>query len=289
LYCKGDLYHIPHNFAPMYDYSKVVLTIHDAMFFSYPENFKDSETLRTKLPKIANKCKAIITISEASKKDIIKYLNVDEDKIHVIPWGIDLDFFTPSNNLEETKNFLKEKFNIKRPYFLSVSCDIGRKNTDKLISEYIKFITQEKSNHDLVLIWGNPPKEIYELINKYNLDNKIHVLNYVNDKELLELYRGAKALFFPSNYEGFGLPVLEAMACGTVVVTTPFSSLPEVGGDAAIYIYPNKEGIMSDIMNKIINNKINLKSYIIKGLNHVKKFTWEECAIKTIKVYKDLL
>jgi len=286
LYCKGDLYHIPHNFAPMYDYSKVVLTIHDAMFFSYPENFKDSETLRTKLPKIANKCKAIITISEASKKDIIKYLNVDEDKIHVIPWGIDLDFFIPSNNLEDTKNFLKEKFNIKRPYFLSVSCNHKRKNTLYLVEEYNK-LTNPK--HDLVLVWKNIPTYIKQKIISSKNSDKIHILEYVDDIELRELYRNAEVMVFPSWYEGFGLPILEAMACGTVVVTTPFSALPEVGGNAAIYINPKEPKSLLNVLERFENNKINKKLYIKKGLEHVKKFTWENTALKTIEVYKQCL
>jgi len=284
--CKGDLYHIPHNFGAYYDFSKVILTIHDTMFFSVEgENFGDYEFLRNNLRKYAPKVKKIITCSYSSKKDIIKYLNIQEEKVKVIYWGIDHNTFYYTQDKIEVSLKLK-KLGIKKPYFLSTSCDIGRKNTPLLVEQYLKLAKNNPIN-DLVLVWKNPPDDIVNLINKSIYKDRIHILNYVSDEELRTLYQGCSAFVFPSKYEGFGLPVLEAMACGAPVITTPYSSLPEVGGDAAYYIDLQEKDVIFNTLKLFDANKIDINEMIEKGLKHANKFTWEKCAKDTIEVYKE--
>jgi glycosyltransferase involved in cell wall biosynthesis len=285
--CKSDLYHIPHNYAPLNQLHKTVVTLHDAMFLTHPEPHLGHKKLAEIIPAFAKKCKAIITCSEYSKHDIVNYMDIEPDKVHVIYWGIDHEHFYYKKNIKNEREYLEKKFNLKRPYFLSVSCGIGRKNTPKLINDFLKFVSQDTKN-DLVLVWRSPSKEIIDRIKNHPYGNKIHILSNINDSELVYLYRGATALFFPSLYEGFGLPVLEAMACGIPVVTTKSSSLPEVGGDAAIYVDPYSDE-MINVMQAFEEGKINRQEIIEKGLKHVKKFTWERCAEETIKVYKKLL
>ena len=286
--CHSDIYHIPHNYAPYCRLDQVVLTIHDTMFFSYPEEHLGTEALVKTVPPFAKQCKAVITISEHSKKDIVKYMGVDPDKIFVINWGIDHSVFCPTENLRTIRERISDKFNLNKPFFFSVSCDIGRKNTPKLIDEYLRFASENPIN-DLVLIWGNPPKEVLIQIDNSFYADRIHIIKSVSDEDLRDMYRISTALVFPSLYEGFGLPVLEAMACGTAVITTPFSSLSEVGGDAAYYINPNEKDTIYNALRVFENNDIDRTELIQKGLAHAKQFTWEKCAQKTVDVYMKLL
>lgn len=285
--CNSDLYHIPHNYAPFCQLDKVVVTLHDAMFLSYPEPHLGHEELAKVIPPFAKKCKAIITCSEHSKKDIAEYMDIDPKKIHVVYWGIDHELFKPTENKNELKDFLQIKFNLTSPYFFSNSCNIGRKNTPKLVESYLEFAKREPDN-DLVLIWKNPPDDVMEFINKSPYRDRIKLLSNITDQELVKLYQGATATFIPSLYEGFGLPVLESMACGTPVVTTPFSSIPEVGGDAVMYIEPSIDNLIST-MEKFENGSVEREKMIQDGLIQAKKFTWQQCANKTLEIYSKLL
>lgn len=286
--CHSDLYHIPHNYGPYYRVDKVIVTIHDTLFFSYPEEHLGTKSLVESIPPFAKDCRGIITCSEHSKKDIVKYLEVDPDKVFVIYWGIDHTLFSPADDLLSVRKRVSDKLDLNQPFFLSVSCDIGRKNTPKLVDEYLKLVSENPIN-DLVLVWKNPPEEVCNKIEKSSYDHRIHIIKSVSDEDLRDLYSISTALVFPSLYEGFGLPVLEAMACGTAVITTPFSSLSEVGGDAAYYIDPNEENTIYDAFVAFENGNINRDDLIKKGLKHVKQFTWEKCAQKTIDVYLKLL
>ena len=286
--CKADLYHIPHNYAPFCELDKTVVTIHDTLFFTHPEAHLGTDSLRNILPPFAKKCRGVITCSEHSKKDIAQYLKIDPEKIFVTYWGVDHSFFQPSKNLRLNRERITDKYKVYNPFFLAVSCDVGRKNTPKLVEEYLKF-AEESPTNDLVLVWKHPPKELLEQVENSPYANKIHFLGYISDDDLRDLYCISTALIFPSLYEGFGLPILEAMACGTAVVTTPFSSLPEVGGDAAHYIDPNEDDSIYNALKAFEDKSINREDMIKKGIAHAKQFTWERCAKKTIEVYLKLL
>lgn len=282
--CKSDLYHIPHNHAPYHSLEKCIVTIHDAMFLSHPEKHLGHEQMAKEMIHFAQKCKAIITCSEHSKKDISKHMNIDEKKIHVTYWGINHDLFKPIKEKSKVQIYLKEKFSLNNPFFLSNSCNVGRKNTPLLIDSYLKFLDLNPKN-DLVLVWRNPPKEILEKINNHPKKTKIHILKDISDDDLVSLYQGTDATIIPTLYEGFGLPVLEAMACGSFVVTTSNSSIPEVGGNGVLYIEPTFDDIYKTLI-QLEEDKINKVDFIKKALIQANKFTWENCANNTLEIYK---
>ena len=280
-----DLMHIPHNYGYVYDPKKCIITLHDAMFMKIQDKTFEHEKLRMVIPPIMHSCKHIITCSKASKKDIIETMQIEPEKISVIYWGVKHEIFHP---IEKKEDILK-KFQINSPYFLSVSCSTGRKRTDLLIESYMNFCT-EPVQHDLILVWRNPPQELQKEIRKKGLDNRIHFLSNITDTDLALLYNGATAMFFPSAYEGFGLPILEAMACGTLVITCRNSSLEEVGGEAAIYMDEcDLKKSMSDLMKRLENKDIVTENYRNKSIAQAQKFSWEKAAQQYIKLYQQLL
>lgn len=285
---RSDLLHVPHNFAYVFNSEKTIFTLHDALFMYLNEPDFNHLEMRRKVPPLMRRCKGIVTCSESSKRDIINTMDVDPSKIDVIYWGIDQETFHKLNDKNYLNDCLINYFRIGRPYFLSVSCNSGRKNTPKLVEAYIK-MSETGITNDLVLLWNNPPSFILQMISEARLNSRVHFFSNVSDHELALLYNGATAMFFPSSYEGFGLPVLEAMACGTPVVTCCNSSLPEVGGDAVIYMdEPTTDNILH-YMLLLETGNLNLDDMSIKGLKQAAKFRWEKTADDYIKVYRKYL
>lgn len=159
-----DLMHIPHNFDYVYNPERCIVTMHDTLFFSHPE--QEAGFMRENFPKLARKCKAVITCSEHSKRDIMRYMDVKEERIFVCPWGIDTEMFHPRS---KTTN----RFTGDSPFFLSVSCSAGRKNTISVIKAYERFARQQPSHH-LVLVWNNPPQDIRDYVHQAGLANRVH-------------------------------------------------------------------------------------------------------------------
>lgn len=276
-----DLQHITHNYETVTDPSKCIVTIHDAMFFSYPESFLGAEKNRELIPSFARKSKHIITISENSKKEIMHYMDVQEEKITVIPWGVDHKLLKPHK-------VLSNRWCGNNPYFTSVSCDIGRKNTITLLKAYKEFAKQYPDHH-LILVWRKPSDEALKLVEDNKLKEKIHFASNLSNEELADIYAGATASFFPSLYEGFGLPIVESMACGVPCVTCRNSSLEEVGGEAAIYVDPLDIQSMVTEMEKFENGSYDMGKLKELSLQQASQFTWERCAKATIDVYKKCL
>ena len=272
-----DLLHIPHNFEWVRKPERTLVTIHDAMFFAYPDDVFNYEYYQRVYPTLAKQCKGIITCSESSKNDIMQYMDIPEDKIFVCPWGYRKDIYYP-----------RENTNTVKPYFLMVSCSLGRKNSMTAIRAYEKFLKNAPS-HELKIIWPNTPLSVLEYCGQTHLKGHIHIQNKVDDNTLGIMYSNATATFFPSRYEGFGLPVLESMACGTPVVTCRNSSLPEVGGDAALYVDPDDIDAMCDYMEKFEQHSIDCNDLKQRCLNQASLFSWEKCANQTMNIYNQLL
>jgi glycosyltransferase involved in cell wall biosynthesis len=280
-----DILHIPHNFEYVFNPEKTLVTLHDALFMKINEEEFDHLRMRIEVPKLLKKCKGVTTCSYASKKDIVETMSIDPEKIDVIYWGVDHDVFKPISDREKITDELKLRYGLSNPYFLSVSCNSGRKNTDKLIEAYIRLSKHDPLN-DLVLLWPDPPGFIVRKIIEARLDKRIHILPNVPDDSLVLLYNNATAMIFPSAYEGFGLPVLEAMACGTTVITCRNSSLPEIGGNAALYLeYPSVENILASL-ELLENNAVDINSLVLRGIKQASKFRWDKAAGEYISVYK---
>ena len=284
-----DLMHIPHNFEYVYRPEKCVVTLHDALFMKIQETAFEHGKMKQIVPPFMHQCRHIITCSEASKRDIVETMGVDPEKISVIYWGVKHDIFYPQNDKLAVRERIRTKFELSAPYFLSVSCNAERKRTDVLVRSYLALSQQQRPQHDLVLVWGNPPQSLIDEIQQSGFSQRIHFLKNISDGDLALLYNGAKALFFPSSYEGFGLPILEAMACGTPVVTSNNSSLGEVALDAAIYLSePVFEGLI-DVMERLEEGMIEVDTLIKKGLSRAAEFIWTKTASETVQVYSDYI
>ena len=280
-----DLYWQP-NFIPNTNIKakKIITSVHDFSFILY-KDFHPKERIEyfeKYFFKNIVKSDLIITGSNFTKQEILKRLNFDEEQVKVIYHGIDNSLFKIYNDIELT-------FELPKKFILSVGSIEPRKNLIGLLKAYNRLPIHIKNEYHLVLAgfkgWNN--KEIMDLINK----NKkyIHYLGYISDIELAKVYNLASLFVYPSFYEGFGLPPLEAMACGTPVITSNVSSLPEVGGDAVVYCNPYDVDDIRDKIELVINNENLQKEMIQKGLKRVKQFTWEKSAEKHLKVFEEAL
>lgn len=270
---KYNLLHIPHNFEYVRCPDRTIVTMHDAMFFAMPDESVDHKYAQRVYPTLAKRCRAIITCSESSKRDIMKYMDISDDRIFVCPWGYNKELFHPEKG--------KKRGN---PYFLAVSCSMGRKNTMSVIKAY-ENIVKQNPQHELVLVWPNIPDEVWRYCNQMHLRNHIYITSAIDDERLSVLYNEATASFFPSRYEGFGLPVLESLACGTPVITCSNSSLPEVGGDAALYVDPDDIEAMSRYMELFEQGELKKSDFTDRCLAQASLFSWERCARQTLDVY----
>ena len=265
-----------------------IVTLHDALFMHINENAFDHLGMRKRVPSLMQKCRGIITCSESSKKDIVETMGIDSDKIDVIYWGIDHETFNFQKDKDIVKKRLSEQFNIHKPFFLSVSCNAERKNSHLLVEAYLRLLENDPLN-DLVLVWSDPPVFVKKMVDKSDINNRIHYLAGVSDTDLALLYNGATSFIYPSSYEGFGLPVLEAMACGTPLVTCRNSSLPEVGGEAVLYMdKPCSENIFN-FLEGFENSGFNSSQLSGDGILQASKFTWDKTALEYLRLYKRYL
>ena len=280
-----DLYWQP-NFIPVKGIKakKIVTTVHDFSFILH-RDFHPKERIAYFEKNFFNmiyKSDMIITGSEFSKQEILQRIDFDEEKIKVIYHGIDHKLFKVYDNI-------KISFKLPKKFIFSVGSIEPRKNLLGLLKAYTHLDVKYKEEYSLVLAgfkgWEN--REIMDLIES----NKkyIHYLGYISDEELAQTYNLASLFVYPSFYEGFGLPPLEAMACGTPVITSNVSSLPEVGGDAVVYCNPYDIDQIKEKIILVLNNK-NLQNEMIgKGLQQAKQFTWEKSAEQHIEVFKKVM
>lgn len=295
---KPNLLHITHLFEWYYlsipNNIKTIVTIYDLIPLIYRDKYlnktKEFNWYISRLNQIKNVTK-IITISEASKNDIVHFLKIPGSKISVIHLGVS-DLFKPISKIDSQKK-IKKKYKIEDPFILSVSTHSYHKNTEALFKAYKKFINNPKfQNYKLIVICKliNSERKDWEDKIKYNkLEKNVIFTGFIPDEDMPYFYNASDFFVFPSLYEGFGLPILEAMACGTPVITSKVSSMPEVGGSAALYINPYSVDDICTKMKKLIDNKKLQNDLIKKGFKQVKKFSWSKCAEETLKVYESVL
>jgi len=271
---------------------RFVLTIHDLAIKKLKTvgSLKNTIIQKLFLKKSLLNADKIIAISEATKKDIIEFYRIKEEKIDVIYNGTN---FSEGKDLsEEEERKIQEKFKIKdTPFLFFLSTIEPRKNIPTLIKAFNYIKSKEKTELKLILAGGLGWKyeEVIKLFEASEFKNDIIMPGYISKEEKKYLYDNAKVFVYPSLYEGFGLPILEAMSNSCLVLTANNSSLPEVGGDASYYyedVLDYKE--LGDKILEVINiNSEEKIERIEKGLNQVKKFTWASCATDTIKRFKE--
>lgn len=291
---KTDISHFFNYYLPPGLSGKKVVTIYDMVIREYPETmkFQTKLMLRLNLRRSIKKSDCIITISEFSKREIMKYYDVPEDKIEIVYCGISTDHFKKSTDMDQVSSVLN-KYNIKRNYFLYLGTLEPRKNIENLVKAYDLFLSNndDKTQVPLLVIAGGKGwayQSIYDLVKKLKLDNQVIFTGYVSDDEAPILMSNAYAFCYPSLYEGFGMPPLEAMACGVPVITSNVASLPEVAGDAAIYVDPYSVDSIESALQNIFENKEKRDELIQLGYKRVKLFSWENSCKKLNEIYKNL-
>ncbi|MFA5234806.1 MAG: glycosyltransferase family 1 protein [Sulfurimonas sp.] len=267
---------------------KVICTIHDFSFLLHPQWHPKEriEYLQTHLC-LAKKADHIITGSNFTKQEIIRYMQIPNENISVIYHGVDHKLYKPypQNELQETK----AKYDLHEKFLLFVGSIEPRKNLLTLLKAYNLFSEEQKKAFPLVLVgfkgWEN--REIMQEIEK----NKgyIRYLGYVSDEELAHLYNLCALFIYPSLYEGFGLPPLEAMACGAAVITSNVASLPEVCGNAALYVEPTNPQDIKDKITLLIESEMLQKELSKKSLSQATHFSWENAAEKHFKIFQGYL
>lgn len=266
---------------------KKVITVHDISSLIYP-TFNIRGYIAWKLfgKQTLKKVDKIIAVSENSKRDISRYLKIPEDKIRVIYNGKD-ERFEPLNR-REIDGF-REKYNLNFPFILYVGVLQPRKNIPTLIKAYYK-LKKFGIKHKLVISGkkGWRYEEIFKTAGKLNLQNDVIFTGYILLEELPKLYNAADLFVFPSLYEGFGLPPLEAMACGTPVITSNRGALPEVVGDAGIMVDHYDVDGLAKAMLKVLSDDGLRQDMSGKGLERAKMFSWEKCAKETLEVYEEV-
>jgi len=269
---------------------KTAVTIHDVGFQKFLEQYQ-SRWWRLYGGRISNfaarAATHVIAVSESTKRDLVRELGVNPDRITVVYEGVDHEIFRQQfDNL--TTQQLKRRYGIDNDYLLFVGTIQPRKNLVRLIKAF-STLNPQTSTLTLVIVGkeGWLADEIYAAPEKFGVGERVKFLGYVPTDEIVSLMNGALALVFPSLYEGFGLPVLEAMACGCPVVTSNISSLPEVAGEAGILVDPHSvKDIVQGIEKVLKFSEEERRDLVERGLKQVKKFTWQKAAEETIKVFE---
>ncbi len=305
---KIDLMHFPHFNVPLIKPGNYVVTIHDLILTKFPTHrastlhpfiywLKD-KGYRLIIKTAVKFAKKIITVSEFTKKDLIEQFGADDKKIEVTYEGV-ANLAKGNDSLFVAKLDNKKTldlYNIHVPFLLYIGNAYPHKNLDGLVAAFTKLHSKYK---DLRLVFVGKEDYFYNRVKdfakvnnlwqKENHNSPVVFAGYVPDADLEALFQEASAYVFPSLYEGFGLPPLEAMAHGCPVVSSNRASMPEILGDAALYFNPEDKEEMIEAIEKVLNNPLEKEKLIAMGYEQIKKYSWWECALATSKIYKKVL
>lgn len=279
-----DLIHITNPALFFLKKCPVIVTIHDMAEFMLPEKYGRLNSLFKRwIAKFAIKrSDRIITVSDYSKKSIIEILNIDETKVKVIPEGVCIERFKTN----DCKDILA-RYRLPQNYILYVGSITKGKNIELIINAFAKLDIKLKTSHAIVIVGkrGNAYKSIVKTVKHLQLNSKVIFLDHVPDEVLPCIYKHAKVFVFPSQIEGFGLPVLEAMACGTPVITSNTTSLPDVCGDSAIFINPTSIEDCKSSIELVLTDEAFRENLINKGKIRIKSMTWDFTAKEILTEY----
>jgi glycosyltransferase involved in cell wall biosynthesis len=291
LTARVDLFHAPHYVLPPLVPCRSIVTIHDCIHLMFPQYLPNRLAYvyaRASLSAAAARAARILTVSETSKSDILRYCNVPADRIIVIPNAIDDRLATPPR--EEDIQRTRERYQLDGPFALYVGSIKPHKNLERLI-EAFHLVRGEGFDQLKLLIIGDQIIKFPRLrraVDRYKLHKHVRFLGFVGDDTLAALYRLATVFVFPSLYEGFGLPPLEAMASGTPVVTSNVSSLPEVVGDAAVLVDPYSARSIADGIQRVLVDPDLRETLRVRGLERARAFSWEASVRRTLDVYREV-
>lgn len=287
---KTDVFHGCNFIAYRTRKARTVLTVHDVAYLKFPEA-TDRRIYRHHkawVPYSIAKADRIVAVSEQTKRDLMEVYKVPETKISVIPLAASEEM--KRSGIEEVYR-VKEKYRIDGDYLLYVGTIEQRKNLAFLIECFSLAKKKYRFSHKLVLVGslGWKSEEVFDAIRKCRCEREVILTGYVDNQDLPAIYSGASLFLFPSIYEGFGIPVLEAMKCGVPVITSNFSSLPEVVGDAGILASLDSKEEWIDRIGTLLEDDEKRQAYSLLGMERAKKFSWERVARETIDVYREVL
>jgi glycosyltransferase involved in cell wall biosynthesis len=286
---QPDVLHVC-SVPPFFTPSRYVMTVHDLASFVHPEYFPKATRMRLNMliKKGIKGCEKIISISQATRQDILKFFDINPEKITVIHLGLD-PCYKPVTERERI-NAVLEKYRIPANYILYTGRIQARKNITGLVKAYHILRSSMAVKLPLVLAGKGTWRytEAAEEMERLGVKNDVIQLGHVAYSDLPYLYSGADVFVFASFYEGFGFPPLEAMACGTAVVTSNMTSIPEMVGEAAVLVDPYSPESIAEALRKVLSNEEFKKELIRKGLERVTKFSWEKTAEKTLSVYEQV-
>ena len=318
IFYRPDVLFVPAHVMPLFFPKKSITTIHDVAFVKnkclYEKEIVDFESsLLKKIIKFfisiftRGKCKLrssdylnwstkfalkrvkkIISVSRFTKKEILSNYKIAESKISVVHNGFNNNLYKKSENEEELSRILFD-YGLDKPYFLYVGRIEKKKNISLLIRSFNLYKERNKESKEKLVLVGNIGfgyDEIKYIISEFDLFKDIVMLGWVEERDMPYIFSGAEAFIFPSLYEGFGIPILQAMACGVPVIASDIEVLREVGGESPLFFNPFSEDDLCDKMELLIRDKDGVKKMIEDGLLRSKNFSWEKCAKETLKEIK---
>ncbi len=282
-----DVLHSPDFIPPHRPSCRSVITVHDLAFLLYP-HFLTRESARYygHIDQAVRWTDHIISVSESTKRDTIQHLGVAEDRITVVHEAAN-PVFRPMDR-QEAREQIRYRHGIEAPYILFVSTIEPRKNVPTLLRALWQLVECYKEDVRLVLAGGKGWlfEDAFSVVDELKLDRRVHFVGRVSSEDLLYLYNAAEMLAHPAFYEGFGLPPLEAMACGLPVIVSNVASLPEVVGDAGFLIDPHEVDELTVAMWRVLNDDGLRQEMRQKGLKQAGRFSWERAARETMAIYK---
>ncbi len=290
---KVDIFFMPHiNYMAVSKNVKTILAVHDISFLIEPRFFSWWKNLWhtfVMVKQLVRRFDRIVVFSEHTKRDLAALCKVSLDQISVIHSGIDQSFKVYEKNDQRIVETAK-KYNLTKPFILFLSTIEPRKNVEGLVLAFNELKKKHQGELDLVLAGGRGWKSapIFKLIENSPYKNDIKVLDYVEENERAFLYSLAQVFAYPSFYEGFGFPPLEAMACGTPVVVAGVSSLPEVVGTVGILIDPYNPSSIALGLEQVLSNKELAENLRDRGLEQAKQFNWENAARKYLELFENI-
>jgi len=285
-----DLFHGTNYEIPLWSKTPSVLTIHDLSLFLHPDAHEPRlvRRARWRLPLMTRSASAIVTPTEAVKREVCERLNIDPQKVVVTPEAPRTVFQRREpNQTSDTRKHL----NINEDFILFVGTLEPRKNLKRLLEAFEIVLQTTPLTPQLVIAGGRGwlMDDFAASLQQRGLSEKIRLTGYLNDDELCALYSSCKLFVYPSLYEGFGLPPLEAMSCGAPVITSNIASIKEAAGDAARLVDPLSVEDIVEALIKLLSNEGERERLSQAGRERVKNFTWERTALKTLEVYRRLL
>ncbi len=291
-----DLLHAPCLTAPITVTCPLVITIHDMIWLFIEQFARDGRRPGKRrllhwynrfIPLLtAHRAAAILTVSHAAKQSILEHLNVPADQVfvtHPAPSPI----YRPMHS-SYARDEIWRHFHLEAGYILALGSADPRKNLSAMLQAYVHLPEQLQRKHHLVIVWTHPllKQDILQQAEQFGIAHRVRSLEQVSNQMLAMLYNAAILFAFPSRYEGFGLPPLEAMTCGTPVIAAANSSIPEIVGDAALLTPTENITALTDALTRVLTDATLRQTLIQKGLQRAGSFSWQRCAHQTLAVYR---